>query len=91
MSSLLNHLNDEMQPTSDDLSNNTKNLSRTDQVTFPFNVCNLQSFTTFLVMNQYLRSCLEKPRDSYVNTVASHLCSSRTNVKNQREDLVNSL
>ena len=31
-------------------------------------------------------SCLKKPRDSDVNILAGHPCSSRTNVTNRREN-----
>ena len=89
MSSLSNHLNDEIQPTNDDLNNNTTSAElTTDQVTFRCNLCNMRSFTTYCGLNQHLRSCIKKSRDTDANILASQPCSSRTNVTNGRENSV---
>ena len=45
----------------------------TDQVTFLCNVCNWRSFITLCELNQHLRSCLKKSRDTDVNILASHV------------------
>ena len=86
---LSNHLNDKTQSTNEDLSSNTNNLNRTNQLTFQRTACNFRSLTSYHELNKHLRSCLKKLGDSVVKFLTSQPCSSSTNVLKDRENSVN--